>query len=221
MTAEVLTGVENGAEQVVMPVVQDPDWFKYRECNNSPDNLTPMTKRGRPSLVAPRTEEETDLITDYCGQCPVVPDCFASSLIKGMKAGIRGGLTQRERRPYHEIYEAKKEGSPIPTAKWQVAIFSARTLRESYIGSPDHRARQLQASSRIKQVLRVHPDGIRLGKDQFTPFHQQFARRLGLSPVIVRQELVAMIENGSVHADTVISQRGNIAITAISLPRPV
>jgi len=200
--------------EVVVPAIQDPDWQNFRECLDAPDDLMPRVNRGPKTRL---TDEEIDVITDYCGQCIVRPDCLANALIKDVKTGVQGGLSQRERKPFHDTYGTAKQRNPIPARMWRKGIERAATLRAEYVGSPAHQARRIDASKRIVAALKLVPAGLELGADRSTPFHQQFAKKVGISSVLMRQELVTLIENGTVAARTIRGSRNRVAIIAVRL----
>jgi hypothetical protein len=199
----------------ITPRIQDAEWANFRECIDAPEDMYPRTLRGRKDG---RTEEETDLLVDYCGQCSVVEDCLSNALIKGITTGIQGGMTQRERKKLHDSYGGVKKRNPIPIDTWQLAIDNARNLRKEYLDSEELAERVTQATGKILHALQQEPTGIALGADKQTPFHQQFAHKLDLSPVLVRQQLVTLIEGGVIAARTTHNRNNKkVAITAIRL----
>jgi WhiB family redox-sensing transcriptional regulator len=67
--------------------VTDPDWRELAECAGLDTDLF-FPERGESSYHAKQV----------CAGCPVKDDCLADAMIWGERWGIRGGLSERQRR---------------------------------------------------------------------------------------------------------------------------
>ncbi|MFZ4298688.1 WhiB family transcriptional regulator [Streptomyces cinereoruber] len=70
----------------------------------------------------PRDREAIDDAKALCAQCPVVRDCFNYALENRIKEGIWGGLTESERRPWHDGLPQRIDYSRV------IAVFHGRDV---------------------------------------------------------------------------------------------
>ncbi|CQR61798.1 WhiB family transcriptional regulator [Streptomyces leeuwenhoekii] len=70
----------------------------------------------------PRDYEAIAEAKDLCGLCPVRRDCLNYALENGLKDGIWGGLTEAERRPWHDGLPQRLDYSRV------VAFFNGRDV---------------------------------------------------------------------------------------------
>ncbi|MFD8645106.1 MULTISPECIES: WhiB family transcriptional regulator [Streptomyces] len=70
----------------------------------------------------PRDREAIDEAKTLCAQCPVVRDCFNYALDNSLKEGIWGGLTEAERRPWHDGLHQRLDYSRV------IAVFHGRDV---------------------------------------------------------------------------------------------
>ncbi|MFF8447747.1 WhiB family transcriptional regulator [Streptomyces leeuwenhoekii] len=70
----------------------------------------------------PRDYEAIAEAKDLCGLCPVRRDCLNYALENGLKDGIWGGLTEAERRPWHDGLPQRLDYSRV------IAFFNGRDV---------------------------------------------------------------------------------------------
>ncbi|MGW2822152.1 WhiB family transcriptional regulator [Streptomyces sp. NPDC001443] len=70
----------------------------------------------------PRDHEATAEAKELCGPCPVRRDCLTYALENALKEGIWGGLTELERKPWHDGLSHRLDYSRV------VAFFNGRDV---------------------------------------------------------------------------------------------
>jgi len=70
----------------------------------------------------PRDHEEIAEAKEMCGQCPVRRECLNFALENDLKEGIWGGLTETERRPWHDKLPQRLDYSRV------IAFFDGRNV---------------------------------------------------------------------------------------------
>ncbi|MER6504423.1 WhiB family transcriptional regulator [Streptomyces sp. NPDC001455] len=70
----------------------------------------------------PRDHEAIAEAKELCGWCPVRRDCLNYALENGLKEGVWGGLTEAERRPWHDGLPQRLDYSRV------IAFFNGRDV---------------------------------------------------------------------------------------------
>lgn len=81
------------------------DWGTYAECRFLPPGTMSPHRGGNRNKRSP---EELRLIGTFCANCCVQEECFDDALSSASDDGIRGGVTQAERKPLHEEFSRHK-----------------------------------------------------------------------------------------------------------------
>lgn len=85
-------------------------WYKLAACNNGdPDAM----------FVSGAAQNEAKRI---CRSCPVQADCLVEALEEREEFGVRGGLTERERRKLHRMY---------PQGHWREMVIANLAIVQS------------------------------------------------------------------------------------------
>ncbi|NEA75422.1 WhiB family transcriptional regulator [Streptomyces sp. So13.3] len=169
----------------------DQRWQDEAVCQNTEYN--PVD----PELFFPEPDETDKIITAkaLCGQCPVRRTCLDAALEGGDIDGIRGGLTEEERKPQHDklaerldysrvnatvagrdIHLTKAERRAVIRAAYRHGLTEQRLAWLLKI-SEDHAQRLYREARRalrnrdLAQATKTTPppenDGVQLGRDDF------------------------------------------------------
>jgi hypothetical protein len=203
------------AEEYFMPRIQDPLWAQASECIDAPDILTlPAIYRNRKLDMTP---EEKDLIANYCGVCPVREDCLVDALQSELTRGIRGGLSEKQRAELHASFrEATPDEPTVSKTLWATKLTNAPDVRKYQLNSHGTRERAANLKERIVELLAEVPEGIHIGPDS-EALHLDIAKRLGGSAILVRQQLSALIVEGTISATRNRRPSGIVNISAVRL----
>lgn len=71
----------------MLELQQNPDWMEYASCSGLD-----------PDLWFPERGKQPTKALKVCAVCPVSADCLEYALKEGLRAGVFGGTTERQRR---------------------------------------------------------------------------------------------------------------------------
>ncbi|RSO07010.1 WhiB family transcriptional regulator [Streptomyces sp. WAC 06783] len=127
--------------------IADHSWHRRGRCHG----LAPATAD---HLFFPRPRDRAAIARAkaLCGACPVRQLCLTTALDTNTKEGIWGGLTETERRPFHEKVEHRLDYARIH------AVFNGRDIRLSTAERATvarHAAGRGWGAERLARLLRV------------------------------------------------------------------
>ncbi|MFE5934269.1 WhiB family transcriptional regulator [Streptomyces sp. NPDC056470] len=97
--------------------IADTSWHTRGVCHGmDPDDADAIF------FPLPRDREAIDEAKTLCALCPVRRDCFNYALENSLKEGIWGGLTEPERRPWHDGLHQRLDYSRV------MAVFHGRDV---------------------------------------------------------------------------------------------
>lgn len=137
--------------------IADHSWHTRALCHGMPakeaDELFFPSRRAHAAIAKAKS---------ICGRCPVKKDCFNYALDNDLRTGVWGGLTEKERRPWHANVAKRLDYSRVRAALAGRDVHLSTPERDTVIRhaylrgwSPEHLAYLLRADlDWIRDLLR-------------------------------------------------------------------
>jgi hypothetical protein len=123
------------ANELIVPVIQNAHWVdEDSACKLNYDEFFLENADGSSLRGAKKRAEADRLIADYCLSCTAVLDCRADAIRNGDEYGVKGALTEEERKP---LIRAFRKNGGLTQEQW--------TLQHAFTISPEKRTKKPQA----------------------------------------------------------------------------